>query len=199
VCFELLEEGLRRLRNPVIPDITIVSFAVMVVTLFINIVVMRYERRQGQKLQSDILVADALHTRADILTSLSVIASFIAIRFGFHLMDAVVTFVIAIFIAYAAYGIFRDSSRILCDSAVIMDTSLIEQIVLRVSGVKSCHKIRTRGRPDDINLDLHVQLDEDIHLGDAHKISDEIESTLQREIPGLSDVVVHLEPREEGH
>ncbi|MCX5633291.1 MAG: cation diffusion facilitator family transporter [Phycisphaerae bacterium] len=195
VCFELLQEGIKRLRKPVLPEITILSFAVMAVTLLVNILVMTYERRKGEMLQSDILVSDSMHTRADILTSISVIISFIAIKLGFPILDAVVTLIIALFIAYAAYGIIKDSSRVLCDNIVITDVKRIEDIVLKINGVKSCHKIRTRGRPDDINLDLHVQMTPDIHLSDAHKISYEIERELRENIPEISDIVVHMEPQ----
>lgn len=195
VCFELLQEGIKRLRKPVLPEITILSFAVMAVTLLVNILVMTYERRKGEMLQSDILVSDSMHTRADILTSISVIISFIAIKLGFPILDAVVTLIIALFIAYAAYGIIKDSSRVLCDNIVITDVKRIEDIVLKINGVKSCHKIRTRGRPDDINLDLHVQMTPDIHLSDAHKISYEIERELRENIPEISDIVIHMEPQ----
>jgi cation diffusion facilitator family transporter len=196
VCFELLQEGIRRLRTPVLPEITILSFVVMAVTLIVNILVMKYERRKGEILQSDILVSDSMHTRADILTSISVILSFVAIKLGFPILDAIVTLVIALFIAYAAYGIIKDSSRVLCDSIAITDIKRIEDIVLKINGVKSCHKIRTRGRADDINLDLHVQMMPDIHLSKAHKISYEIENQIRKNIPEISDIVVHMEPKE---
>jgi cation diffusion facilitator family transporter len=196
VCFELFQQGIGRLRNPVLPEITILSFVVMAVTLTVNILVMKYERRKGEMLRSDILVSDSMHTRADILTSISVIISFIAIKLGFPILDAIVTLVIALFIAYAAYEIIRDSSRVLCDSIVITDVKRIEDIVLKVNGVKSCHKIRTRGRADDINLDLHVQMMPDIHLSEAHRISYEIENQIHKNIPEISDIVVHMEPKE---
>jgi cation diffusion facilitator family transporter len=196
VCFELLQKGIGRLRKPVLPEITVLSFVVMVVTLIVNILVMKYERRKGEVLQSDILVSDSMHTRADIFTSISVILSFVAIKLGFPILDAIVTLVIMFFIAYAAYEIIRDSSRVLCDSVVITDIKRIEDIVLKVNGVKSCHKIRTRGRADDINLDLHVQMMPDIHLSEAHKLSYEIENQVRKNIPEVSDIVVHMEPEE---
>jgi cation diffusion facilitator family transporter len=196
VCFELLQEGIRRIRTPVLPEITILSFVVMAGTLIVNILVMKYERRKGEILQSDILVSDSMHTRADIFTSISVILSFVAIKLGFPVLDAVVTLVIALFIAYAAYEIIRDCSRVLCDSIVITDIKRIEDIVLGIDGVKSCHKIRTRGRADDINLDLHVQMMPDVHLSEAHRISYEIENQIRKKIPEISDIVVHMEPQE---
>jgi len=72
-------------------------------------------------------------------------------------------------------------------------------IVLGIKGVKSCHKIRTRGRPsDDIYVDLHVEVNPDMHVDNAHKISYMIEEALKKGITEITDVVVHIEPREKG-
>jgi len=193
VCIELLKEGIKRLSHPVAPQIDIISFVIMLVTLTVNVWVMTYERKRGDALKSDILVSDALHTRADIFTSLSVIITLFAIKLGFVWLDAAATLLIACFIAYAAFEIIKDSSRILCDT-VATDGGRIVDIVLTVKGVKACHKIRTRGRPDDIYVDLHVQVNPDMHVDEAHKISYAIEAAIKKAIPEVTDVVVHIEP-----
>ncbi len=194
VCFEIIQEGLRRLGNPGIPDVSVFSFMIMIGTIIVNIAVMYYERRKGRALQSDILVSDAMHTKADIFTSFSVIASLIAVKLGFPILDAVTTLIIALFIAQAAYEIIRDACRTLCDEVVIKDAHKIEKIVLSVNGVKGCHKIRSRGRKDDVNLDLHVYLDPDLPLERTHQISHEIERKIKASLLGVSEVIVHLEP-----
>ncbi len=194
VCFELVQEGIRRLRNPGIPDVSIYSFVVMITTMIVNIVVMNYERAKGKILQSDILVSDAMHTQADTLTSFSVILSLVAVKLGFPILDPIVTLVIALFIAYAAYKIVRDGCRILCDETAIKDTSRVENIVLGVEGVIACHKIRSRGRKDDIHLDLHVHLDSDLSLEKTHQISHKIEHILKESLLEISDVMIHVEP-----
>lgn len=193
VCVELTQEGIRRLIHPVTPQINIASFIVMVSTLAVNIFVMNYEYRKGKFLRSDILVSDSLHTRADIFTSLSVIVTLVAVKLGFPLLDPLATFLIVLFIAYAALKIIRDSSRVLCDT-VVMDEAKIVGIVLGIKGVKTCHKIRTRGRPDDIHVDLHVQVSSDMHMDVAHKVSYDIEEAIKKSIPEVTDVVVHMEP-----
>jgi cation diffusion facilitator family transporter len=194
VCFELVQEGIRRLHSLRIPDVSIFSFVVMIGTMIVNIAVMNYERNKGKALQSDILVSDAMHTRADILTSFSVIVSLLAVKLGFPILDAVTTLIIALFIARAAYGIIKDSSHTLCDETVIKDTGKIENIVLSVNGVKSCHKIRSRGRKDDVNLDLHVHLEPNLPLEGVHQISHEIERRIKESFIEISDVIVHVEP-----
>lgn len=194
LAFNLARGGLARLGQPVIPGADMGSFAVMLATLGVNIWVMRYEYRKGKELQSDILISDSLHTRADIVTSFSVIAALIGIKLGLPIVDPIATIIISLFVAYAGWGIVREGSRILCDTAPIVDVKKIEDIVLGVKGVKTCHKIRTRGRPDDIHVDLHVQVHHHMHIDQAHKISFEIEGALKKGIPEITDVVVHMEP-----
>jgi len=196
VTFNLVKEGFKRLFSSVVPEIDLYSFLVMLITLGINIWVMRYEYRQGKSLKSDILVVDSMHTKADIFTSISVIVALIAIKLGYPIFDPIVTLVIAVFIAWVAFDIMKQASSVLCDAVIIVDVKKIEDIVTGIKGVKSCHKIRTRGRPDDINVDLHIQLDPDTHLDKAHKISYAIEEAIKKAIPDVSDVLVHLEPKE---
>lgn len=192
----LCVEGIRHLAAPEIPRITLTSFIIMLLTTAVNISVMTYEYRKGIRLKSDILVADSLHTKADIATSLSVIIALIAIKAGYPTVDAFVTLLISLFIAYSALLIFRQGAKILCDTAAVVDNDKISKVVLSVTGVKSCHKIRTRGREDDIYVDLHVQVHPHMHMNEAHRISHQIEQALKKEINGIVDVVVHMEPLE---
>jgi cation diffusion facilitator family transporter len=196
VAFNLTKEGLERLNKPVIPRIDLISFIVMIITMAINFWVMSYETNKGKVLRSDILVSDAMHTRADIFTSLSVIIALIAVKLGYSILDPIVTIAISLFITYAGYEIVKESSAVLCDTAVILEDKKIVDIVLGIKGVKTCHKIRTRGRPDDIYVDLHVQVNPDMHIDNAHKISYAIEGAIKASIPEVTDVVVHMEPQE---
>jgi cation diffusion facilitator family transporter len=196
ISIGLIHEALERFRNPVAPQVDIKSFTIMAITTLINILVMNYEYRQGKRLKSDILTSDAMHTKADILTSLSVIIALIVIKLGYPVFDPIATIFISLFIAHSGFSIVRHSSTILCDTAAILDDKTIVDIVLGVKGVKTCHKIRTRGRPDDIYLDLHVQVSPDMHVDNAHKISCAIEEAIKKTIPEVTDVVVHIEPKQ---
>jgi cation diffusion facilitator family transporter len=195
LAFQLVEESIARIRHPILPQIDIRSFVVMATTLAINIWVMRYEYKKGKELQSDILISDSLHTKADIFTSISVIVTLIAVKLGYPIIDPIATILIALFIAHAGFDIVRESSRVLCDTAPIVDIKKIADIVLSIEGIKACHKIRTRGRPDEVYVDLHAQVRPDMHIERAHQISYTIEDTIKRLIPEVAEVVVHMEPQ----
>ena len=195
VSFNLIRQSVERFSHPIPPEVNFVSFIVMIVTIAVNIGVTKYEYARGKHLKSDMLVADSMHTKADILTSIAVIVALIGIKAGYPIVDPIATFIISLFIAYAAFEIVRYASRILCDTAVIIDVRKISGIVMKVDGVRACHKIRTRGRPDDICIDMHVQVDAGMPIKEAHKICYDIEDTLKNKIPEVRDVLVHIEPR----
>ncbi len=194
-CFNVIREGIARFINPVIPEVNLNAFLVMMVTLAVNTGVMIYENKKGKELNSDLLVSDALHTRADILTSVSVLITLIAIKMGYPIVDPIASLLIALFIGYAAVQILRESARVLSDGTAIPIHD-VERVVLAIKGVKECHKIRSRGRADDIHIDLHILVDREMDVHRAHHLSYAIENKIKRDFRGVTDVVVHMEPFE---
>lgn len=195
LAFNLAKGAIGRFHNPDVARVDAQSFFIMLFTMAVNLWVMNYEHKKGKALRSDILISDAMHTKADIFTSLSVIISLIFIKLGYPVIDHIATLLISLFIVHAGYDIIKQSSAVLCDTAAILDIQRISDIVLGIKGVKSCHKIRTRGRPDDIYVDLHVEVNPDMHVDNAHKISYLIEEAIKKGIPEVTDVVVHMEPK----
>jgi divalent metal cation (Fe/Co/Zn/Cd) transporter len=98
------------------------------------------------------------------------------------------------FITYSAFEIIKQESAILCDAVAITDTKKIEDVVLGIRGVNHCHKIRTHGRPDDVHLDLHVQIDGQMTMHDSHQLSHIIQIEVKKTFPQITEVLVHLEP-----
>ncbi|MDP2970621.1 MAG: cation diffusion facilitator family transporter [Deltaproteobacteria bacterium] len=195
VCFNVIREGIARFIDPVIPEGNLNAFLVMIVTMAVNIFVMVYENKKGKELKSDVLISDALHTRSDILTSASVIITLMAIKLGIPVVDPIASLLIAIFIGYAAVQILRESARVLSDGAAIPIWE-IKRVVLAIKGVEECHQIRSRGRADDIHIDLHILVDQKMDVHRAHHLSYAIENKIKRDFRGVTDVVVHMEPME---
>jgi cation diffusion facilitator family transporter len=193
ISFNIIRSGFTRFFHPVLPDVNVVGFIIMLVTVAVNTGVYLYEKKQSIVLSSDILAADSQHTRSDILVSLSVICTFIAIRAGWPLIDPIVSIFIALFIAYTAIKILQETSGVLCDKAV-MDESLIKKLILSIEGVKDCHKIRTRGRQDDVYIDLHIMVDPDMSIGRAHQLNHKIEESIKSNIKNIRDIAIHIEP-----
>ncbi|HEX9733697.1 MAG TPA: cation diffusion facilitator family transporter [Thermoanaerobaculia bacterium] len=195
-AWEVLESCVERLRTGSAPEVTTLSFAVMGVTMAVNAAVSAWERRRGETLQSEILLADATHTASDVYVSAGVILSLAAAGWGYPQVDAVAALAITAVIARAAFQILRRSAGPLLDAAVV-PAERIREVALSVPGVESVHKIRTRGQPRDGHADLHVQVRPDLRIDQAHVIGHMVSERLRKEL-GFRDVVTHLEP-EEGH
>ncbi|MHB8792400.1 MAG: cation diffusion facilitator family transporter [Thermoleophilia bacterium] len=181
-------------ENPSPPEIGTLAFVVMGVTIAVNISVSLYERNQGKKLSSVFLVADSRHTMSDVFVSLSVIGSLVAVRLGYPALDAIVGGVIALVIAYAAFGIMKEASFVLLDKAVI-DPKQIEQICLEgEEEILGCHKIRTRGSEAGYWIDLHLLVEPDITTRRSHDIASHVERRLKNFYGEQIDVIIHIEP-----
>lgn len=170
-------------------------FVVLVVTLAVNLFVAGYERRMGEKLASPFLLSDAAHTRSDILVTLGVMATAALVQLGYPGLDAITAAGIAGFIAFAGINVLRRNLKYLADGRAI-DASLVEQAVLDVPFVASTHKIRTRGAPGAIHVDLHIQVARHLNVVEAHRVTHWVIDAIRREIPGVTDVLVHTEPAE---
>jgi cation diffusion facilitator family transporter len=190
---EVTEGALGRARTPVLPEISPLNWVVMAATIGVNLFVTWYEDREGRRLRSAFLVADATHTRADILVSLGVIASFAAARVGLAWADPVVATGIAAVIAIQAVRILVSAFHVLTDRAAIAPERL-EALARSVPGVRLVRDVRTRGQGDAVYVDLTVHVDGETSLRAAHEVADRIEETLRSAHPEIADVVVHLEP-----
>jgi cation diffusion facilitator family transporter len=196
LAWEVFSGVLGRTAKPALPQIGILNWSVMAATIATNLFVSWYEAREGRRLKSAFLVADATHTQADLYVSLGVVASFVAARLGLAWADPVVAVVIAAIIAWQAVRILLSAFHVLTDRAAIPSEKL-EPLAAAVPGVLQVHGVRTRGRRDAVYVDLTVHLAATMSLREAHEVADRIEAALQAAYPEITDVVVHLEP--DGH
>ena len=194
---EILRETFHRIQSPSHINVTWMSFVIMAGTLAVNFGVMSYETRKGRELKSDFLIADALHTRSDIYISLSVIISLIAVKAGYPIVDVIAALIIVFFIAKMGFLILKSATSVLTDEACI-DPDEIKEVAKSVTGVMDCHGIRTRGNETFVNIDLHVQVDPELKIADAHEVTHTVENTLKKRFPEVIDVVIHTEPYKRG-
>ena len=193
VVVEVGRTALVRLRGGAPAEVTTLSFAVMLVTVVVNLVVVRYESGRGRALNSEILLADAMHTRSDIYTSFGVFVSLVAVWAGYPILDPIGGLIIALFIARTGYTIALQTSSVLADRVVIAEDD-IRRVVMGVPEVVGCHHIRSRGSADHTFLDLHVWFPADTTLHEAHRLSHVVKDRLLERFPHVVDAVIHIEP-----
>lgn len=177
------------------PKVGTLSYAVIIVTALANLFVCKWEQKRGKELNCSILLADGAHSMSDLWASLAVLSTLVGLQLHFACLDMICSAAIVLFILKAGYSIVISQVGTLVDEAVL-DPSTIEQVVLSVDGVSSCHKIRSRGTKDYIFVDLHVQVSSQTRMEDAHAISFQVEEKLKSSWRGIVEVLVHLEDDE---
>ncbi len=170
------------------------SLGVLIGCLAIDILVARYEFKKGIELKSTILKADALHTKSHYITTGAVILGTVLIKIGLPpIIDPIIASFVVVFIGKLAFAIFKETSSVLSDKA-LLNGEKIKKIVESISGVKSCHQIRTRGDESHVFLDIHIIVAPNLFLEKAHEICQLIETEIQKEYPEVKDITVHPEP-----
>ena len=193
VSWEIVRGIIERISAHTVPTITPLDIVVMAGTFVVNLFVVIYETRQGRALKSDILLADATHTRTDLFVTISVVISLIAARFGVNWADVFVAAIVTVLIVHAALGILRKTMYALTD-ALVVDPRAIEQTAGSVPGVHLADRARSRGTSDAAYVDVHIKVDPAMSTNQAHAIASEVERRLLAEVPGVVDAVVHIEP-----
>jgi len=194
-CFELVRNAVQNLvdggHTIVVTDLGLV---VLLATLAVNVVVAWYENRRGHELSSELLIADAAHTRTDVFITIGVLIGVLFARRGATWVDPVVAIVVAALIVRVAYQIFARTVPVLVDERAIPERA-IRQAAQEVDGVKSAYGIRSRGgRGTGVRYaEVTIAVDREANVEAAHAIADQVEERLKRELE-LSAVTVHVEP-----
>jgi len=192
-CLHILSEVTDRIMfGGTIPTAGLSSYIVMLITIIVNIFVTLYERKKADSLKSELLRADSYHTLSDVFVSFSVIAAILAAQFKLYWVDVASSLLITVVIFKAGYEIISHHVGSLVDAAPL-EEEYIREIVLTVPHVASCHKIRSRGMPDHVFVDLHVQVAGNLTVEEGHRIASQVEEALKHKSQCIVDVMVHIE------
>lgn len=198
VGIKVVVEAVGKFSHPVMPTITTFSLIALVITLGINIFVTTYERRVGEKLGSSVLISDATHTKSDIYITIGVLLTLLGVKFGLPpILDPIVSLVVAGFIFYAAWEVLKENGNVLLDASPI-DTNQVRELILPLNGVRDVHKIRSRGTNQQAFLDMHVLVDPAMSIEAGHELEHRIEDTVRATFNPNTQVLVHIEPFQEG-
>ncbi|MDR0682203.1 MAG: cation diffusion facilitator family transporter [Dysgonamonadaceae bacterium] len=178
-----------------------IAIWVTIVSITGKLLLALYQFRQGKKVDSSMLIANAINMRNDVIISGSVL---LGLGFTFVLqlpiLDPIVALLISIYIIYSAIGIFKDANIVLMDG--ISDTSIYEKIIKaveHVSGASNPHRIRSSQIGNMYNIVLDIEADGAITLTEAHRIAQEVEESIKKSVENVYDIVVHVEPKGNKH
>ncbi|MGD0992990.1 MAG: cation diffusion facilitator family transporter [Gemmatimonadales bacterium] len=174
------------------PDITGLSLWLLAGTLAVNGWVAWYEARKGRQLSSELLLADAAHTRVDVMITVGVILGAFASRARVPHVDPVVALAIVVMIVRVAWQILKRGVPVLVDQAA-HEPDLVRRSAEGVDGVRSAYDIRSRLAAGIAFAELTIGVSSQLPVDQAHAISDAVERRLKDELR-LDRVVVHIEP-----
>ncbi len=190
---EVIRSAIERLIHPQPLDINEWGFLAVLFSIVVHGVLAAYEYRWGRRLKSDILVADALHTRVDVFVSLGVLGGLIVTKLGFPVADTILALGIALLIADMGRDLVRDHWPVLTDEAVV-EPARVAALVLGVDGVLGCGRIRSRGHPTHAFIDVQVVVSPDLAVAEADQVAQQVERRLRRALAGVQDVSVQVRP-----
>lgn len=193
--FEIIMNAITKFIHPTDIVFTPLSFAVMIFTFIVNIVVYKGEYKVGVKTNSTILKVDAMHTKNDLFVTLGVMASMTLVYFGFPLwIDPLISLVVAFYIFKAAWEMFKEVSPVLLDEQVLSHED-VKDICNHFDEIKEIHKVRSRGTTESLMVDMHVVIAPETTVLVAHTLSHEIEDYVAHKYEEKKvSVICHLEP-----
>lgn len=156
-----------------------------------------YQYRQGKRINSSLLIANAKNMQNDVIISVGVLAGlFFTFVLKLPILDSVTGLIISLFIIKTSIGIFMDSNVDLMDG--VKDVSVYNKIfeaVEKIPGASNPHRVRSRQIGNLYMIALDIEADGDISLNEAHTIAEAVEEGIKASVENVYDIVVHVEPR----
>jgi len=168
------------------------GLGVMLFVLIINIALAIWQRKWSRKLKSDLLLADATHTFADVLTTIVVIAGWQLSTMGYLWLDRICALGVSFLVFYLAYSLFKRAFPILVDQFAL-DPELLSKTIQDVQGVREVNRVRSRWIGSEKSVDLVIAVDPELSTTDSHDIATNVESLIEEKY-GVSDISIHVEP-----
>lgn len=179
-------------------EMTQPHFVVLIVALasiFSKEWVYRITQKVARESHSTSLYANAWHHRSDALSSVAVVVGFIALEVGFGHGDQVAAIAVGLMVIYVGVHIIGDVFRELVEGAADSETiKQIEQIIDANADVRHWHKLRSRTVGREVFLDVHILVDPELNVAGAHRISENLEKSLEEQVSRPVNITVHIEP-----
>jgi ferrous-iron efflux pump FieF len=190
----LFVEAIQRILAPEAIEAVGAGAAVMLLSIGLTLVLLAFQRHVILRTDSTAIKADSLHYRTDLLVNVSVLLALLLSVWGWPGFDGIFALGIAVYILYSAGEITLQAFDHLMDRELPKeDRARVEERVRAHPQVRGMHDLRTRRSGTSIFMQLHLELDDELNLLQAHNISDEVESSLVADWPG-AEIIIHIDP-----
>ena len=156
-----------------------------------------YTRANARRVDSPALMAEAWHHRSDSLSSVGALIGIAGARMGFPVLDPVASLVICVFIAKAAFDVFRDAIDKMVDRACSEETeAALRACAEEQPGVLGVDSIQTREFGSRIYVDLEIRADGSMSLREGHEVAERVHDAIEAAFPKVKHIMVHVNPKE---
>jgi cation diffusion facilitator family transporter len=170
------------------------ALIVAALSIFSKEWIYRYTNAAGQRLRSDMLIANAWHSRSDALSSIVVFIGIGGGIMGMPWLDIVAAIFVAGIIAKVGWDFAWRSVMELVDTGLSAEqTHTISDCALSIAGVSGVHGLRSRRMGPNALLDIHIQVDRNISVSEGHQIGNWVSKRLRERFEQISDVTVHID------
>ncbi|WP_095054636.1 cation diffusion facilitator family transporter [Pseudomonas sp. Irchel s3b2] len=189
-------QAIERLKHPEPIGAAWLSIGVIVFSLALTVALLMLQHRVIKATGSNVVSADSLHYRSDLLLNGSILVALVLAGFGWHQVDPWFGLGIAVYILWSAIHIARESFAVLMDEELPLDVSQhMLELACSVPGVLGAHDLRTRISGNQWFVQLHLELPGELTLSVAHDISDKAADAIHAAYP-RAEVLVHADPQE---
>lgn len=199
VAFGIGYDAVRRMNDTeLLLDPGALALVVASVSVIAKEIIYQYTKSAALKLRSNMLMANAWHSRSDAVSSVVVVLGVGGAMMGYPYLDAVAAIAVAVMIAKIGFELIRASTKELIDTA--LEPEVVENIrkeILDVDGVRALHMLRSRRSGGDALVDLHLQVDPRISVSEGHQIGDTVRRRLLQRVDEVTDVTVHIDPEDD--
>lgn len=178
----------------------LLALAAAIISIVVKEWMYWYTKTAAKKINSGALLADAWHHRSDALSSVGAFAGILGARLGYPILDPAASVVICLFIAKAAYDIFKDAVDKLVDKSCDESTEQeMEQKILQQKGVLAVDKLQTRLFGSKMYVDIEIAADGSKTLYETHRIAESVHDLIEKEYPLVKHCMVHVNPAKAEH
>ena len=191
----VMYDAINRLFYPIDINHPIIGISIMVISLFLTLLLIYFQKYVTKKTHSQAIYADSIHYTTDLITNLSIIITLIIVKY-LHLnwFDTITAFLVSVYLLTNAYKLATKALNILMDKE--LDSNIRKQIsktVLSCPFVKGMHDLRTHDIGGTYIIELHLELDGNLSLHTAHNFCDIVTDEIQKIYPN-SQIIIHQDP-----
>ncbi|EIX1534298.1 CDF family cation-efflux transporter FieF [Cronobacter sakazakii] len=186
--------GIQHLITPEPMRAPLVGIVVTVAALITTLMLVTFQRWVVRKTRSQAVRADMLHYQSDVMMNGAILVALALSWYGLHRADALFALGIGVWILYSALRMGYEAIQSLLDRALPDDErQAIVDIVAAWPGVRGAHDLRTRQSGPTRFIQLHLEMEDNLPLVQAHLIAEQVEQAILSRFPG-SDVIIHQDP-----